>query len=338
MRKALDMEFSQQPLNILSAFQRDSLSGSVYVEARTSQQVNRACQGLIGFYPSRGIRLVPIEEMASLLLIKKIEQSLQPGSWVRVRRGKYGGDLAQVIDVDDTGDIVGLKVVPRIDLTPRDDDIDGRKRKKAAQAGTIRPPQRLFNYDEVSKVYGKKNVGMRHGVYVFATDTYRNGFVEKEFKTSALITEDVQPTLDEITMFAGQKEGIDETSGVNLAVIAEAAKKAAISVLQPGDHIEVFEGQQSGVHGVVDQISQDVVTFIASVSELHGQKIEVPARSVRKRFKAGDHVKVMSGQNANETGLVVAVSENVVTFLSDMTMQEVCSVVCSLLACNAHLK
>jgi hypothetical protein len=49
----------------------------------------------------------------------------------------------------------------------------------------------------------------------------------------------------------------------------------------------------------------------------------VPARSVRKRFKGGDHVKVMSGKNADESGLVVSVSGNIVTFLSDISMQEV---------------
>jgi transcription elongation factor SPT5 len=57
--------------------------------------------------------------------------------------------------------------------------------------------------------------------------------------------------------------------------------------------------------------------------DLEGHKIQVPARSVRKRFKAGDHVKVMSGKNADESGLVVSVSGNIVTFLSDMSMQEV---------------
>ena len=57
--------------------------------------------------------------------------------------------------------------------------------------------------------------------------------------------------------------------------------------------------------------------------EFDGQRISVPARSVRKRFKPGDHVKVMSGKNEDETGLVVSVLDNVVTFLSDMSMQEV---------------
>ena len=98
----------------------------------------------------------------------------------------------------------------------------------------------------------------------------------------------------------------------------------AIQVLQPGDHVEVFEGEQTGVQGVVESIANDIVTLRAVGVDIEGQKVDVPARSVRKRFKIGDHVKVMSGQNADETGLVVSVSDNVVTFLSDMSMQEVC--------------
>jgi transcription elongation factor SPT5 len=34
-------------------------------------EVMQACNGLVGIYPSRGIALVPIEEMASLMQIKK---------------------------------------------------------------------------------------------------------------------------------------------------------------------------------------------------------------------------------------------------------------------------
>ncbi|KIK19668.1 hypothetical protein PISMIDRAFT_107110, partial [Pisolithus microcarpus 441] len=79
----------------------------------------------------------------------------------------------------------------------------------------------------------------------------------------------------------------------------------------------------SGVHGVVDSINQDVVTIMAVGIDIDGQKVDIPACSVQKRFKPGDHIKVMTGQNTDETGLVVSVSDNVVTFVSDMTMQEV---------------
>ncbi|KDR77014.1 hypothetical protein GALMADRAFT_246210 [Galerina marginata CBS 339.88] len=326
MRKAIDVEYSARPLSIMSAFQRDSLPGMIYVEARSAKQVTEACNGLVGVYPSRGVQLVPIEEMASLLQIKKQETTLVPGTWVRIRRGKYAGDLAQVMDLTDNGEDVGLRLVPRIDMNPRDDaslDPQGKKRKKTATGpGSLRPTQRLFNYEEILKVYGRKHVTKRSQSYVFQNDTYKDGFLEKDFKSSALILDDVNPTLDEITQFTKRQDGAEDNV-VNLSAIAEASRKAAIAVLQPGDHIEVFEGEQSGLHGVVDEIAGDVVTITAQGLDLDGQKMEIPARSVRKRFKPGDHVKVMAGQNADETGLVVSVSDNVVTFVSDMSMQEI---------------
>jgi transcription elongation factor SPT5 len=326
MRKTIDLEYSNRPLQILSAFQRDSLVGMIYVEARSQKQVSDACNGLVGIYPSRGIVLVPIEEMSSLLQIKKQELTVTPGSWVRIRRGKYQGDLAQVMDITENGEEVGLKFIPRIDLNPKDDmTVDGKKRKKMGipVATGVRPPQRFFNFEDVIKVYGRKMVSKRNQVFVFQNDTYKDGFIEKDYRISALILENVNPTLDEITRFAHGADGADGENPVDLSIIAEASRKAAIAVLQPGDHVEVFEGEQAGVHGIVEAISQDIVTINPVGVDLEGQKVEVPARSVRKRFKAGDHVKVMAGKNADETGLVVSVSDNVVTFISDMSMQEV---------------
>jgi transcription elongation factor SPT5 len=335
MRKSIDVEFTANPLQIASAFQRDSLPGMIYVEAQSAASVLKACNGLVGVYPSRGVHLVPIEERAALLQIKKQEINVTPGSWVRVRRGKYQGDLGQVVDVTDNGEDVGLKLVPRIDLNPKDEGSSdpNKKRKKAVPVGGIRPPQRLFNYEEVVKVYGRQAVVRRGQVYVFQGDTYKDGFMEKDFKLSGLILEEVNPSLDEITQFSrrGGEAGDIDTS-VDLSIIAEASRKAAVLVLQPGDHVEVFEGEQAGIHGVVEEINQDVVTITASgglggadgkAVELEGQKVDLPARSVRKRFKAGDHVKVMAGKNRDETGLVVSVVDNVVTFISDMSMQEV---------------
>lgn len=313
----------------------------IYVEARSSQQVSIACNGLVGVYPSRGISLVPIEEMAALLQIKKQDQTVTPGSWVRIKRGNYQGDLAQVIDISENGEDVGLKFIPRIDLNPRDDNAaEGKKRKKTGPgpASTMRPPQRFFNVEEVKRLYGNKSVVRRNQVYTFKNEDYKDGFIEKDFKLSGLILDNVNPTLDEITRFAKKPEGVEEDGTVDLSIIAEASRKTAMSVLQPGDHIEVFEGEQAGMHGVVHEVNQDIVSISAAGADMEGQRIELPARSVRKRFKPGDHVKVMTGQNADETGLVVSVAENVVTFVSDMSMQEVIlSLSKSLLSSHGHL-
>jgi transcription elongation factor SPT5 len=221
MRKSIDVKFSR-PLSILSSFQRDLLPGMIYVEAGSAKQVQQACAVLVGVYPSRGIQLVPIEETASLLQIKKQDTTLTPGTWVRIRCGKYAGDLAQVMDLTENGEDVGLRLIPRIDLNPRDDgtiDPITKKRKKSSTGvGTMRPPHRLFNYEEVLKVYRRKNVVNRNQAYVFQNDTYKDGFVEKDFKMSVLITDDVNPTLDEITQFTRRQDRGDDHV-VNLSAL-----------------------------------------------------------------------------------------------------------------------
>ena len=84
MHKAIDTEYSARPLQVLLAFQQDSLPGMIHVKACSVKQVNEACQGLVGIYPGRSV-LVPIKEMASLLQIKK--QEVTPSSTIFQLRG-----------------------------------------------------------------------------------------------------------------------------------------------------------------------------------------------------------------------------------------------------------
>ena len=55
---------------------------------------------------------------------------------------------------------------------------------------------------------------------------------------------------------------------------------------------------------VVESIANGVVTLrVQGVDIIEGQKVNVPARSVRSRFKPVDHLKAMAGRNAEKTGL-----------------------------------
>ncbi|KPV74247.1 uncharacterized protein RHOBADRAFT_37222 [Rhodotorula graminis WP1] len=330
-RKAVAMAMADngQPMEIISAFQRDSLKGYIYVEARSEGHVRSAIQGLVGLYVNgpNGIFLVDLEEMPDLLRTKQKRVDLEPGGWVRFKRGKYAGDLAQVIAPSENGDIVAIKFIPRIDLTPKDEGSqlgsDGKKRRKGSSVPiAFRPPQRLFNPDEVGKAYNRE-VSKRGNVYSFKNDEYVDGFCEKDVRISGLTIEDVHPSIDELTRFQGDNAGGADGS-LDLAQIAEATRKVSKSILEPGDHVDIFEGDQKGVYGTVESIVNEVVLVAPHADlDLGSTKIEVPARSVRKRFSAGDHVKVMQGANADETGLVVKVEGDVVTFLSDLSSTEV---------------
>ncbi|GAA5896128.1 uncharacterized protein JCM6883_001723 [Sporobolomyces salmoneus] len=330
-RKAAAYEASDNaaPLRIISAFQRDSLKGYLYVEARSEQDVRNAVHGLVGMYHNgpNGIFLVDLEEMPDLLKTKQKKIELSAGGWVRIKRGTYAGDLAQVMALSENGEEALVKFIPRIDLTPKDDNTsvgpDGKKRRKAAATPlAFRPPQRLFNPEAIQKAYGTNSVSKRAGVYIFKNDDYKDGFCEKDIRLTALTIEDVTPTIDELTRFQGENGANGEP--LDLASIAEMARKVARTILQPGDHVEVFEGDQKGIHGTVDSIANEIVTLTPDEEhDLGSIKVEVPTKSVRKRFRPGDHVKVMQGSNADETGLVVKVENDTVTFLSDLSSTEV---------------
>ncbi|TIA74829.1 hypothetical protein E3P77_01789 [Wallemia ichthyophaga] len=329
MSKYAANEWGQNPLGIYSAFCPVSIQGWVYVEARSSAHVLEAVKGLVGVYstasPDRKPFLVPVEEMADLLKIKKQVKEVKPSSWVRIKRGKYQGDLAQVMDITENGEVAGVKFIPRIDLNPKEDNTavgaDGKKRKKGKSTATSRPPQKLYNHADIIKAYGQTSSTKKGDKYVFQGDTFRDGLLEKDITIAGLQTEEVNPQIDEITKFTGQS---GEGSGMDLGMMADAVKQSG-AILQPGDVVEIFEGQLAGISGSITALRGDVVTIKANVEEFLDKEVEVLSRSVRKKFATGDHIKVINGKYTDETGLVLSInnSDNTVTFISDMSQEEV---------------
>lgn len=332
MSKFIANEWGSKPLEIYSAFSRDSIQGLVYVEARSPAHVLEAVKGLVGVYSTaatdRKPLLIPVEEMADLLKIKKQVKEVKPGSWVRIKRGKYQGDLAQVMDVTENGEVAGVKFIPRIDLNPKEENTyvgaDGKKRKKGASSTvSFRPQQRLYNHADIVKAYGQRSSTKKGDKYVFQGDTFRDGLLEKDISISGLQIEDVNPQIDEITKFASQS-GEGSGGEIDLNMMADAVKQS-VAILQPGDVVEIFEGQLAGIVGSITALRGDIVTIKANVEEFFNQQVEVLARSVHKKFATGDHIKVINGKYTDETGLVISINEkeNTVTFISDMSQDEV---------------
>jgi transcription elongation factor SPT5 len=164
-------------------------------------------------------------------------------------------------------------------------------------------------------------VTRRGGIVTYNGEEFEYGYLMKDFRITALTTKDVNPTLEEITKFAA---GTDDSEGIDLTALAAGIKAASqSSTFEAGDVVEVFEGEQAGVHGSVESVTNDIATIISSYAELKGQRLEVPVRSLRKRFKSGDHVKVANGRYKDDTGMVVRVVDDQVTLLSDISMKEV---------------
>ncbi|KAE8191626.1 hypothetical protein CF328_g5622, partial [Tilletia controversa] len=286
------------PMAIHSAFCRDSIPGKIYVESRRPDSVIEAVTGIVGVYGRTADKLflVPIEEMADLLKLTKIEHEVKVGGWVRFKRGKHIGDLAQVIDVSQNGEEVGIKFVPRIDMNPSEQDFiedkRGVKRRRNLGSGknaiNKRPQPQRFVPAEVQRVYPGEVAKRGKDIYKFHNEDYRNGFCEKDVKVTSLVVEDVQPTLQEIELFQGVTAEVDDegnvSESVNLRQLAQLKRKANEVVVQPGDHVEVFEGEQRGVRGTVDAINGQVIIISMEHDEMDGTKVEVQLDQVRKTF------------------------------------------------------
>ncbi|KAJ5175190.1 Transcription elongation factor spt5 [Penicillium canariense] len=320
---------SRNPIRIISAFERGNImQGWFYCEARRQADVTEALEGIAFYYPSQKMTLVPVKEMPDLLRVQKSEELL-PGGWVRIKRGRYQGDLAQIEEVETNGLNVTVRLVPRLDYGMNEDNAailgPDAKRKRGA-LNTVKPPQRLFSESEAKKKHAKylsATSGLGGKSWSYLNDTYIDGFLIKDMRVQHLITKNVNPRLEEVTMFA--RGGEDGTANLDLASLAETLKNStAEDSYQPGDPVEVYRGEQQGLIGRTVSTRGDIISLQVTEGDLAGQTIDAPVRTLRKRFREGDHVKVIGGSRyQNELGMVVQVKDDTVTLLSDMSMQEI---------------
>ncbi|KAI7872532.1 hypothetical protein BDF14DRAFT_1873164 [Spinellus fusiger] len=321
MKRYFDRKKSDDPLDTFSAFARESLKGYIYIEARRQAHVQQALLNIPYVYHST-LMLVPIKDMIDSISIQRKEVELPLGGWVRVKRGKYAGDLAQILEVSESQDSARVKLVPRLDLEGSEEDSDNKKKRSLIKA---RPPQKMFNPERLAS----RSVAslQKKGPYWFlGTDHFRDGYLEKNMKVATLQVDDVNPTLDEIAKFAGGGElnGEDGERAFDLARLsAQAVNSAqASTVFQSGDTIEVTEGGMIHSTGVVCSVEESSVVVKLDIDGIT-KSVTLPAKQLRKKFREGDHVQVINGRYKDESGMIVNVMDSVITILSDATLKEV---------------
>ncbi|KAH6615772.1 hypothetical protein B0J18DRAFT_451801 [Chaetomium sp. MPI-SDFR-AT-0129] len=328
MRRIEERAGGKDEVPITAAFERGGpnsvMKGYIYVEARRQNDIMIALDGVLDVYPRSKMILVELKDMPDLLRVVKTP-NLEPGAWVRLKKpAKHAGDLAQVVDVTENGLEARVRFIPRLDYGVRDDSItaDG-KRKRPGMPGP-RPPQRLFSEIEARKRQPRYIQGNpQTNTWTYMGEDFENGFQVKDIKIQQLDVKDVNPTLEEVTKFASGSE--DGTENLDLKALAASLKDSNTNVAYvPGDVIEVYEGEQRGVVGKAINVQGDIVTLRVSEGDLAGQTIEVPNKGLRKRFREGDHVKVIGGSRfRDEVGMIVKIVEDRVTLLTDQTHTEV---------------
>ncbi|KAK3743846.1 hypothetical protein QZH41_011853, partial [Actinostola sp. cb2023] len=320
MRKAIAQQFTDEPLQIKAAIAVEGLKGYIYIEAYKQTHVKQAIEGFgtlrIGKWQQQ---MVPIKEMTDVLKVVKEVVALKPKQWVRLKRGIYKDDLAQIDYVNTARNQITLKMIPRIDLTrtrggPRTaEDQEKRKRKR-------KPPLKLFDADSIRAIGGELN---QDGDFmIFESNRYRNGYLYKTLAISAVVSEGIKPTLQELEKFEAVPEDVELESILSSTLLPIKSKSSdeARHAFCPGDNVIVAEGELVNLQGKVLSVDGEKVTMMPTHEDLK-EPLEFTCMELEKHFKMGDHVKVIGGRFEGDTGLIVRVEDTVVLF-SDLTMHE----------------
>lgn len=318
MRKFITYQSSDEPFMIKSVVAPEGVKGYIYIEAFKQTHV-KAIIDKVGSL-KMGIwkqEMVPIKEMTDVLRVVKEQSGLKPKQWVRLKRGLYKDDIAQVDYVDLAQNQVHLKLLPRIDYTRLrgalrtvQSESEAAKRKKKR-----RPPAKPFDPEAIRAIGGE--VTSDGDFLIFEGNRYsRKGFLYKNFTMSAILAEGVKPTLGELERFEEQPEGVD----IELAAPSKDDPQALHS-FSMGDNIEVSSGDLANLQGRIIAIDGSMITVMPKHEALKEALVFKPSE-LRKHFRQGDHVRVVGGRYEGDTGLVVRVEPSRAVLVSDLTLHE----------------
>ena len=314
MRKMIAYQHEEEPLQIRSVVAPENVKGYIYVEAFKQSHVKTAIDGIsnlrMGVYQQT---MVPIKEMTDVLRVVKEQAGLKSKQWVRVKRGLYKDDLAQVDYVDIASNQVHLKLLPRIDYGRMRGALRSGGGEDYKRKNQKRPVCKLFEAEKIRSIGGEiTNDG---DFQVFEGNRYsRKGFLYKNFVMNAILAEGVKPTLAELERFEETPEGLDIDVGVQ-------DKEEAAHAFSNGDMVEVVEGELQNLQGKVIAIDGSKITIMPKHEDLK-DPLEFQASEMKKYFKQGDHVRVIGGRYEGDTGLIIRVEESLIVLFSDLTMHE----------------
>jgi ribosomal protein L24 len=270
---------------VLCAFARDRIPDSVYVESPTAADVYHTLSGIPDVLLNRSqlpwVECIPIDDRIQLLKMST-PCTIARGSWVRINRpGRYRNDLGFVLDFDNRQMDVQVAIIPRIRLTSKCDR---------------RPAASLFDVEAVILLYGPESVRRANQIHVFRGCEFKNGLLERTLGISDLSDNKVNPTHSELSLFA---------RCADQSIAAAAYREMAHTQVQ--DRIQVVTGGLQGLEGRLIDVDEHGTAIFESASVNESQAI--PTHEIRKEFRLGDFVRVVSGDHQGAEGYIVAMDK-----------------------------
>jgi len=249
------------------------------------------------------------------------------GQWVRLKRGLYKGDLAQIVGLEDQNTLATLKIVPRLNFNQLKWERDNPNTPKSvwkqqnAGAAKTRPLPKHFNKVEVqditsTSIFSHQGSGSDpfSTFYFFKNNKYKFGYLFKRMNVANVDVAEPNATETELARFeviVMDEDDDDEEASYHaqqMPALATKASSPSDQAFVAGDRVRVISSDLRGVLGRVTKTVKDVVTIIPDHKELSGVLTFKP-EELSKYFRVGDHVKCVQGKYKGETGLIIEVQE-----------------------------
>ncbi|XP_052187929.1 protein RNA-directed DNA methylation 3 [Diospyros lotus] len=206
MQKYVELNSLGIKLEIISAFALDHVKGYIYIEAERQFDVNEACKGLCTIYSSR-IAPVPKNEVSHLLSVRSKRNEVSVGTWARVKNGKYKGDLAQVIAVNNARKKATVKLIPRIDMQAMAEKYGGGT---ASRKKTATPAPRLISSTELDEfrplIQYRRDRDTGQAFEILDGLMLKDGYLYKKVSIDSLNFSSVMPSEGELLKFEPSKK------------------------------------------------------------------------------------------------------------------------------------
>ncbi|GIX61965.1 transcription factor [Babesia caballi] len=318
LNKFLKLQSQGRNLGVYSCFAPDGVKGFLYIEADTKNAILEAFSDFRNVN-LRKLKMVPINEVSSIYAMES-QQQIVPliGEYVRIKTGRYAGDLAQVYESDELNGIVVVKVIPRL----KDEDIDLEQQigedgfpivKPIKDANSNRSKtklyvKRLFDREAIELKGGLIEQGMSPGTFRYNNMTFLDaGFLLLRISVRRLtVGSAVNATLSELKEF-----NLED----NYGNVANVIKNSNLHLFRLGEKIRVTRGELINVIGHIASMHNDEIEIQPEDTSIPNFRIH--PSSIIKHFREGDNVRIIDGINRGESGLISLVDfekKNAVVF------------------------
>ncbi|EEQ82035.1 hypothetical protein NCER_101325 [Vairimorpha ceranae BRL01] len=225
--KEIALRILQNKSKICSIIAKDGLKGYIYIEAYQKQQVLDSFEKIRGIFRNK-LSIVPQNEMIEAISYKDDLSNVEFG---RLKKGKYKGDLVQIIGSN--GDMVKVRVMPRINEI-----------------------KKLFDPVE----YKDEVIKEGDNIYIYKRDLYVNGYLEKEILRSS-VDLDIEPNFNELEQFnirkrfdAGDKVKVIKGELIGTKGVVKSVTGPMTIIVAEGKNFEIFSNFLDKYYNIGEEV------------------------------------------------------------------------------------